>query len=163
MEHRDRRAYLRRGRRIHLRLASRIRHIWGVILSEGRLHARRDSGVRARPSLALPEAKQDLSGAPHGAPRDALRHRLEGPGVGLVLPMHQRIERCSCKGRRIERRHRRRRGRRASVASRVARGEFRYVQVAPRDLLGGGDILCRRGFPRSDSQRVPGKRAELTM
>jgi len=39
-------------------------------------------------------------------PLDALRHRLEGPRVGLVLPVHQRVKRCSRKGWRIKRRHR---------------------------------------------------------
>ena len=40
------------------------------MLSEGLLHTCRDSDVRARPILALPMAKQDLSGMAHGAPRD---------------------------------------------------------------------------------------------
>ena len=40
------------------------------------LHPRRGSGDRARPFLAIPQANQDLSGAPHGIPSDALRHSL---------------------------------------------------------------------------------------
>ena len=132
------------------------------MLSEQRLHARRNSSVRAWLSLALPQTKQDLSGAPHGTPRNTLRHGFERPRVGLMLPVYQRVKRCSCKRWRIKRRHRRRGGRRASVANRVARGEFWYGQVASRDLLGGGNILCRRGFPQSDNQRAPGKRVELT-
>lgn len=38
------------------------------MLSEDLLHTCRDSGVRARLFLALPEAKQDRSGVAHGGP-----------------------------------------------------------------------------------------------
>jgi hypothetical protein len=64
-----------------------------------RLHPRRDSGDCARPFLAIPQATQDLSGAPHGTPRDALRHSLglERPRVGLTLRMHQRISAVAAK------------------------------------------------------------------
>lgn len=108
------------------------------------------------PSLALPEAEQDLCGASYGAstPRGALRYRLEWPRARLVLPMYQRVEGCCREGRRVERRRGRRGRGRASAATRVAWGELWYGYFAPmRDLLGGGDILCRCGGQIDDESR----------